>query len=644
MGIANAPRLRSGARLRHALIAGSLVALGASARAAEVERLSTLSLEELTDVQVTSVSKVSEPLSSAPAAIYVITEEDIRRSGATTLAEALRLAPNLRVTQLTASDYTLATRGLGGNQSAQNFANKLLMLIDGRSVYSPLFSGIYLDTQDVMLSDVSRIEVVSGPGSSLWGANAMHGVINVITRPAHLTQGLSLSGGAGPDEQHFGVRHGAQFGGDGAWRLYGRAQRREATELASGVSAEDSWRRAQVGARMDIGHFGGNLTLQGDAYKARMDRLGQEVGRMTGANLLGRWQRDSDRGSLQLQAYFDHVQRDTRQQEGVRVNTFDLEVQQELQPGVRHHVIVGAGARLHRYHIRASPGLQFTPDRDQLMLWNLFAQDTIALGEELRLTLGLKLERNDFSGWEPQPEARLAWQPRAATLVWTSAARAIRAPTPFDTQVDEYVGGLHLLEGDPDFEPESLLAYDVGVRQRIGNALWLNASLFYNDYTDLRTVEWGEAPVFLPLRFENRMHGHTYGLNAWASWQVTDWWRLAPGLELLRKRLRFDDDAFGPLGIHQSGNDPRGHARLVSSMDLGPRQLLEVSLRHVGRMPDPALKAHTELSVRYARRFSESLELSLRGVNLLHGAHREYPEGEGRLIKRGAMLEARWSH
>jgi iron complex outermembrane receptor protein len=528
-------------------------------------------------------------------------------------------------------------------QSAQNFSNKLLMLIDGRSVYSPLFSGIYLDTQDVMLSDVSRIEVISGPGSSLWGANAMHGVINVITRPAHLTQGLSLSAGAGLEEQHVGIRHGAHFGGNGAWRIYGRAQRRDATELSSGVSAEDSWRRAQVGARMDAGRFGGNLTLQGDAYKARMDRLGEDVGRMTGANLLGRWQRDSARGSLQLQAYFDHVQRDTREQEGVRVNTFDIEVQQDLRLA-RHHLVLGAGTRLHRYHVRGSQGLQFTPDRAQLMLWNLFAQDTIALGEQVRLTLGIKLERNDFSGWEPQPEARLAWQPRATTLAWASAARAIRAPTPVDTQVDEYVNGTHLLEGDPDFEPESLLAYDVGMRQRIGNSLWLNASLFYNDYTDLRTIEWGEAPVFLPLRFENRMHGHTYGLNAWATWQVTDWWRLAPGFELLRKKLRFDDDAFGPLGVHQSGNDPRGHARLVSSMDLGPRQLLEVTLRHVGRMPEPAMKSHTELSLRYARRFSDSLELSLRGVNLLRGAHREYPAGDGRLIKRGAMLEARWSH
>lgn len=620
-----------------------LLILASATQAREAQGLSSLSLEELVDVQVTSVSKSPERLSQAAAAIYVITGEDIRRSGVSTLTEALRLAPNLRVTQLGSYNHVVSTRGFGGSPSAQNFSNKLLMLVDGRSVYSPLFSGIYLDSQDVLLSDVSRIEVISGPGSSLWGANAMNGVINVITRPAYLTEGTALTASAGTDQQLVGLRHGATFGATGSWRIHGKAMRGDAMDLSPDLGADDAWRRGQAGFRMDLTRVEGNLTLQGDVHHGEMQRPGTDRERVTGANLLARWERESQQGKLQVQAYFDHVQRDTREQEDMRVNTFDLEVQQDLAIGSRHSFTWGAGARLHRYHIRGSAGLRFDPAARNLELWNLFAQDTIALGDQVRVTLGLKLEHNAFSGWEPQPELRLAWQPQPSLLFWAAAARAIRAPTPFDTDVDEYLGELHMIEGDPQFQSEKLLAYDAGTRMRVGQSLWLSASVFYNRYDDLRTIEWGAAPDFLPLHWDNQMHGHTYGFNAWATWQVTDWWRLAPGFELLRKRLEFDSTSFGPLGVHQSGNDPKGHARLVSSMDLGDRQLLELTVRHVGRLPEPRMGAYTELSARYAYRITEALELSLRGVNLLHGHHREYPAGDGRLIRRGAMLEARWS-
>jgi len=229
-------------------------------------------------------------------------------------------------------------------------------------------------------------------------------------------------------------------------------------------------------------------------------------------------------------------------------------------------------------------------------------------------------------------------------LLWASASRAIRSPTPFDTDVAEFVDALQLIEGDPGFRPETVAAYEAGLRMQVGDSLRLSASLFHNRYDDLRTVEWGDAPAFLPLRWGNGMHGQTQGIDAWATWQVASWWRLMPGIALLRKQLQFDDASFSPLGVEQSGNDPRGHARLTSSMDLGSNQLLEISAWHVGRLPEPHLAAHTGLSVRYARRFSGSLELSLRGVNLLRRHHREYPAGDGSLIRRGAMIEARWSH
>lgn len=643
------PRARRALRLRprqclRVACLGLLMVAGTSRAQEGGGNLAALSLEELADVQVTSVSRVAEPLRSAAAAIYVITEEDIRRSGVTTLAEALRLAPNLRLTQLGAGEHVVSARGFGGAQEAQNFSNKMLMLIDGRSVYSPLFSGISLDTQDVLLSDVSRIEVISGPGASLWGANAMNGVINVITRPAYLTQGTVVSAVAGADEQLVGLRHGRRLGEAGSWRMYGKALRHDAADLEPGVGAGDAWRRAQAGFRMDLADAaGGGLTLQADAYRGRAQRPGPDSALLTGANMLARWDRQSGRAGLSVQAYFDHVQRDTRLQEDVRVNTFDLEVQQQLLLG-RHSLIWGAGARLHRYHIRPSAGLQFVPPERSLQLWNLFAQDTVTLGEQTRLTLGLKLEHNRFSGWEPQPEMRIAWQPTASMLLWASAARAIRSPTPFDTDVAEFVDGIQLLEGDPGFRPETVGAYEAGLRMQVGGSLRLSASLFHNRYDDLRTVEWGDAPAYLPLRWGNGMHGQTQGIDAWATWQVAPWWRLTPGVALVRKKLRFDAASFSPLGLEQSGNDPRGHARLTSSMDLGRSQLLEISVRHVGRLPQPHLSAHTALSARYARRITSALELSLRGVNLLRRHHREYPAGHGRLIRREVMIEARWSH
>jgi iron complex outermembrane receptor protein len=633
-------------RLRHTLRdAGlwcALAVLPPAVMGAEEDGLAAMSLAELGSIQVTSVSKAPEPLRDAPAAIYVITQDDISRSGATTVTEALRLAPNLRITQLGAGNHAASTRGFGGNQEAQNFSNKLLVMIDGRSVYTPLFSGIYLDSQDVVMSDIARIEVISGPGATLWGANAMHGVINIITRPAYLTQGTKLIASLGSDQQHLAARQGGTAGEGGAYRVYGKALRSDALDLEEGVSAGDAWRRAQAGFRMDIAQAAGEITAQGDVYKGELERPGADSEYVTGANLLARWQHRTGRSNLQVQGYFDHVQRHTVLQEGQRVNTFDLEVQQELEVGSGHSFIWGAGARVHRYHIRGSQGLQFEPPARTLELWNLFGQGNIALTPQLKFTLGLKLEHNSFTAWEPQPELRLAWQASDSLLLWTGASRAIRAPTPFDTDVAEFVDGVRFLEGNPDFEPEEVMAYDLGLRLRASPDLWLSAAVFYNDYDDLRSVEFGAGPTFLPLRWDNLIAGHTYGVNAWATWQVTDWWRLQPGVELLRKDLHFKPGASGLLGTGQAGNDPRGHATLTSSMNLGGSHMLDLTLRHVGRLPDPALPAYTELSARYAVRMSDALELSLRGTNLLHRRHREYPAPSGLLARRTVMAEARW--
>ncbi|MEO6080012.1 MAG: TonB-dependent receptor [Steroidobacteraceae bacterium] len=618
-------------------------ALSTAANGGESDDLSSLSLEELGSLQVTSVSKSPELLREAAAAIFVITQEDIRRSGATSLAEALRLAPNLRITQQGSSDYVASARGFGGVPDNQNFSNKLLLLIDGRSVYSPLFSGIFLDSQDVMLSDVSRIEVISGPGATLWGANAMNGVINVITRPAWLTTGASVAATAGNQELGLQGRYGGKLGEDGAYRVYAKAFERDALSLDDGSSAGDSWYRGQAGFRVDLTRPGGTATLQGDVYDGANERAGPGSQAISGANLLGRWQTQTERSDFHVQGYFDHVQRGM-EVNGVRlqINTLDLEAQQSVLLGSNHRVVWGAGSRFSRYHIVNTASLQFQPPRRGLELWNVFAQDTLSLGPQMKLTMGLKLEHNSYSGWEPQPDARLAWQASSSLLLWAAASRAIRAPTPFDTDVVEIFGGVRFLEGDPEFRAENVMAYETGFRASVSPTFSLSGSVFYNRYDDLRSIELSDTPTFLPLRWGNLMEGHTYGMTAWASWQVTERWRLSPGVSVLQKRLQFKPGSSGIVGTRQAGNDPQAHALLTSSLNLGRNQSLDFSARYVSQMPDPSLPAYTELSARYAWRLSDSWELSVRGLNLLHHHHREYPSPDGFRINRGVFAEARW--
>lgn len=623
----------------------SAAAISRVAIATESEDLSGLSLLELGNVQVTSVSKSPELLRQAPAAIYVITQDDIQRSGATSLAEALRLAPNLALTQMGSSDYTLSARGFSGRPDAQNFSNKLLMLIDGRSVYSPLFSGIYMDSQDVLLGDISRIEVISGPGATLWGANAMNGVINVITRPAYLTRGATVTAIAGNLEQGLSARYGAQAGDDGAFRVYAKAFERDPMSIDRDTRAEDGWQRAQAGFRLDLNRRTGSATVQGDYYSGSNERVGAGDQSISGANLLGRWEGRGEHSEFHIQGYFDHVRREAPADGSTyQVNTFDLELQQASQLGARHRLVWGAGGRSSHYDIDNTATLLFLPPERTLQLWNIFAQDTMTLGPTLKLTVGLKLEHNSLSDWEPQPDVRLAWQASDSVMLWTAASHAVRTPTPFDVDVQEILGGVNFLVGNPDFESEKVTALEAGIRTSITPGFSLSLSTFYNRYTDLRTVEVSDTPSFLPLTWGNRMAGHSYGINAWARWQLTDRWRLEPGIALLRKKLHFTAGSSELIGTGQAGNDPRLRAQLNSSVDLWRDQTLDLLLRHVSKLPDPALPAYTELSARYAWQVTRDWQVSLRGTNLLHARHREYPLPAGILIKRGVFAEVRWRH
>src|SRR5947208_10322636 len=378
------------------------------------DSLKKLSIEQLMSVEVTSVSKRPERLSQTASAIQVITQDDIRRSGAASLAEALRLASNLQVAQLDSRQWAISARGF--NSTA---ANKLLVLIDGRTVYTPLFSGVFWDAQDALLEDVDRIEVISGPGATLWGANAVNGVINVITRRAAETQGTLLVAGAGNLERGAAARQGGKLGADGAFRVYGKISDRDQTSRADGTSAHDSWDSGQAGFRADWGTAAGAFTLQGDAYRGTIDQAAAGDIRISGGNLLGRWARQLSGGDrVQAQAYFDNTGREIPGTFEERLNIFDVEFQHALRAGSQHSVIWGGGYRRADDHVTNTAAIAFLPADRNLRWGNLFVQDEIALrGDQLRLTLGTKAQSNPYTATEFLPSARIAWKPDASRLV-----------------------------------------------------------------------------------------------------------------------------------------------------------------------------------------------------------------------------------
>ena len=601
------------------------------------------SLADLAKIEVTSVSKTSEVLQRAPAAIYVISHDDIERSGVTSVPEALRLAPNLLVTQTSSSAYVISARGFSGNPNSQNFSNKLLILIDGRSVYTPLYSGIYANTLDVMLEDIDRIEVISGAGATLWGANAMNGVINIITRASYLTQGSFVDVAGGDQEQLGGARYGARINGDTTFRAYGFGFHRGAMELADDSSAHDGWSKGQAGFRGDWTTEHDSVTVQGDFYRGSENVLDNSDGSLLGANLVTRYQHHGATEDTQAQFYVDQTEQfGPAGGTAFVVHTYDFELQQAMAVSSRNRIVWGGGERIYSYGITNTTTFLFEPANRGLNLGNLFAQDSIALTNTLSAVLGLKLEDDPFSGWTPLPDARLSWAITDHATLWAAASRAIRSPTPFDTEVIEKLGTTTYLAANEQFRPEEVRAYELGSRLQPSNDVSLTIAAFYNVYDDLRTVDPASATAFLPLYWGNDMRGDTFGVDAWASWQLTDWWRLSPGVTWVRERLTFKPGASELLGVGQAADDPSSHATLASSMNFPHRFSFDASIRYVGALPGPELPHYYDLDARLGWQASRAVELSLRGSNLLHARHFELPSGAGEQITRSVLAEARF--
>jgi iron complex outermembrane recepter protein len=592
--------------------------------ATSTEDLKKLSIEQLMNVQVTSVSKTTQPLGDAAAAIYVITHDDIVRSGATTIPEILRLAPNLEVFQTSPSNYVITARGFSGNSAAQSFSDKLLVLVDGRSVYSPLYSGVYWDALDTMIPDIDRIEVISGPGATLWGANAMNGVINIITRNAHDTQGVLLTLDGGNLEQDAGARFGGQLD-DAAFRAYAKGYRGDALNTPTGGSADDGWSKAQGGFRADWSQAADSVSAEGDAYRGNESAVGGADVAISGADVLGRWVHSfASDSQLQLQTYFDHSERFTIGGGAFVLNTYDIELQHSFDLAHWNSIVWGVGERLNDYDITGGAGLFFVPDSRTLNLSDVFAQDTITLTPSLRAILGLKLEDDPYSGTTPLPDARLAWNVSDRVLLWSAVSRAIRSATPFDRDVQEYLAGTLFLVGGKNFTSETLTAYEAGLRAQPTSALSLSISTYYNVYDHLRSIEFAGNGALLPLHWGNGMEGETYGVEVWGDYQVMDGWRLSLGGVQEHENLRFQPWSSGLLGTSQIGDDPSYRAMLRSSVNLTTDLTFAATLRYVSSLPDPAVPAYTELNARLAWQLSPRCDVALNGLNLLHAHHEEF--------------------
>lgn len=627
--------------------------------------LAELSLEQLMTIVVTSVSRKEEPLSGVAAAISVISSEDIRRSGATTIAEALRLVPSLEVARIDAHTWAISARGF-----QSQFSNKLLVLIDGRSVYTPVYSGVYWDAQDTNLDDVDRIEVIRGPGATVWGANAVNGVINIITKRAKATQGVHATAGAGSEEIAFGsVRGGGTIVKDGHFRAYLKYANRD--ESVSPGGAHDGWWSGQSGFRIDWENpEESSFTFQSDMSRAELDQITttpmldppfSETNRIerdiTGWNLLGRWTRAlSGTSGLTVQMYYDQTER--RQiiiDELVR--TFDIDTDHRFRWGDRQEIVWGLGYRLLNDHFPGSFVAIVDPLRRTTRLYSAFVQDEFALTpRRLSLTLGSKFEHNSYTGVEIQPSARLAWTPQESQSLWAAVSRAVRTPsrTEDDLRINALVTPgptVFAVFGNRGTVAEELMAFELGYRAQPHDRHSFDVAAFYNVYDHLTSLEPGAAflesspppqHTVFPFTIDNKLAGESYGAEVETRWQFRDWWRLHAGYAFLELDIRRVDGGQDPTFQRTPGRSPQHQASLRSSMDFPGRIELDIGMRYVDILSSLDIPSYVTGDVRVAWKPQERLEAAVVAQNLFDPRHPEYLNTQHTEVERSVYAKVTW--
>lgn len=631
------------------------LARGTDAQTNEMDKLLNMSIDDLLNQDVTSVSKKSEKLSKSPAAISVLTQEDIQRSGARSIPEALRLVPGLDVAQVDSQQWAVSARGFN-----DVFADKLLVLQDGRSLYTPLFSGVFWDVQNPIIEDIERIEVIRGPGAALWGANAMNGVISVITKSAAETQGFMATAGGGNYERDFAAaRYGAKLADDLYLRFDGQYFDRASTATSSDGNSRDSWRLGQGGFRLDYDtrEKGGDLlTVQGDLYGGNMRQMYgtfsfpppaitpvPDLERVDGGNILAKWSHAfAESNDLTLQAYFDRTDRESVIF-GEHLNTFDFSAQHHFTVGDEHlnDFVWGIGYRLNVDRIDNTPTVSFSPNNPTTRLFSAFLQDEITVvPDRLQLTLGARVEHNNYTGVEIQPDGRALWTPAQHHTIWGAVSRAVRTPS----DADEFIrlnqvippGTLApvavpaTIYGNQNAASEEVVAYQLGYRVEPFQKLSVDVAGFYNTYNDLRSEAPGPSPTqpvstpFVPLYLANQIHGDTFGIELSTTWEVVKGWRLQPSYSFCKIELHGDSSVPVQTTVRNDiGQTPQQQASLRSSMDLPCDLSLDCAVRYVDRLPALGIASYVALDARLAWRPTKRLEIALVGQNL-GGRHAEF--------------------
>ena len=608
-----------------------------------VEYLKELSLEQLLELEVTSVSKKREKFADAAAAVFVITSEDIRRSGATTVADALRLAPGLEVARIDANKWAISSRGFNGD-----FANKLLVLIDGRSVYSPLYSGVFWDVQDLLLADIDRIEVIRGPGAALWGANAVNGIINIITKPAQETQGMLLTSGIGTEEHGFGSgRYGLQIGKNTYARAYIKYFKRDEGEGSSGQDAHDDWDILRGGFRLDWKPSEKNsLTVQGDLYggEAGVTRpvvlltspyqafLEQDAD-IAGGNLLARWTHTFTKSSdMAIQLYYDRTERDDPLLNENR-DTFDIDFQHRFMWGNRQEIIWGMEYRLTTDNLISTEMVRFDPTHMDWSLYSAFVQDRFTIIEDrLWLTIGSKFEYHDFTGLEIQPSGRVLWKFHDDHTIWAAISRSARTPSrtensfcfqravipPGTSENPSSFPMLVTIKGNSDFDSEYLVAYELGYRFQMADAVFWDAALFFHDYHNListitgsPSVEMTPIPHILVQQYLlNENEAESAGVEITATWWPRNDWQLQAAYTYFDIHTKIASNIL-------NSSSPKHQLSLRSSLNLPHALEFDAWFRYVDERASLGVADYTTLDVRLGWKPTDHLELALVGQHLL---------------------------
>lgn len=651
-----------------------------------VESYLDMELTDLLSMEVTSVSKKRQRLTDTAAAVFVITQEDIRRSGVTSIPEALRMAPGIQVARMDSNKWAISSRGFNAQ-----FANKLLVMIDGRTVYTPSFSGVYWEIQDTLLEDIDRIEVIRGPGATVWGANAVNGVINIITKQSYETEGGLLVAGGGNEEKGFAsLRYGMALGEQTHGRMYVKYNERDSSFAPLlDRSAGDEWQALRAGFRVDGAlNAEDSWTLQGDIYDTDQNQiirkllldprdpannppdpaspyLAQNVADTvdaSGWNLLGRWERSlSENSTATLQIYYDHTERHEGFA-GQTHDTLDVDFQHRFTPMDGHDLVWGLGYRRiddefdNTFNVTLKPGSQISH------LFSAFVQDEIELAPEtLRLTLGSKFEHNDYTSFEVQPSARLLWRPREGHTLWSSVSRAVRTPSRVEDTGSIVTGVvpappppiappgtpplISSINGTGEYQSEELTALELGYRVQPAETLSLDLALFYNDYRNINTFEGVDfleivnpgdpagPPLRLPTRveFANKRDATSHGLELAVDWRLREWWRLQANYSYIELSEDAHSDSNDTVsGAIVGGSSPRHQVSVRSAMDLSNAWSLDLWAYYVDRLAassfyEPqAVPEYFSLNARVAWRPVENLELSLTGRNLLEGRHAEF--------------------